>query len=173
MNHIKLFESFDMTISPEEFQAEMDKAIAMDNHLDAQAHIRKTISDNPEIKTNPKLMEIMKKVAAWADSLTPEQQDEMRAAAGVDRGGNDMVNPVPAPQNKYQPMGNQSDLAVSSLSISPGELETEIDKAISMGSRSAGSMHIRRILSDNPGIRSSKSHLQKLGKFASWMLGGK
>ena len=197
MKHVKLFESFDIAISPEEFEAEIDKAIAMDNHLDTQAHIRKTISDNPGIRTNRKFMMPLKKMAAWADSLTPEQQDEMRAAAAAERGDNAMLNPVPAPQNKYQPMGNQSDYArgkerqrvkgiesaeaeerakeresaLASLNISPEELEAEIDKAVGMGNPEDAINHMKGIILDNPGIKVSASHVAKLGKFTAWMLG--
>ena len=197
MKHVKLFESFDIAISPEEFEAEIDKAIAMDNHLDTQAHIRKTISDNPGIRRNREFMKMMQKMASWADSLTPEQQDEMRAAAAAERGDNAMVNPVPAPQNKYQPMGNQSDYArrkerqrikgiesaeaderakeresaLASLNISPEELETEIDKAIDMGNTEDARNHMKGIILDNPGVKMSAPHLVKLGKFTSWMLG--
>lgn len=81
MNHIKLFESFDERMSPEEYGQELDRILQSGgDHLEIAREIRDLNQENDYVKTDRAYAVKMNKVAQWADSLSDEQRDELRAA---------------------------------------------------------------------------------------------
>ena len=74
MKHVKLFESFDTMISPEEFEAGINNAREM-GHLEAARYIRNIGRENPGMKMSRPHMH---KIKAFADSLPPEQLEDVR-----------------------------------------------------------------------------------------------
>jgi hypothetical protein len=80
MKHVKLFESFDTMTSPEELEQEIDNILQSgeDHHKIARA-IRNLSSSIGSLRYDKSYAIKMKKVADWADSLSDEQRDELRA----------------------------------------------------------------------------------------------
>jgi hypothetical protein len=194
MKHIKLFESFDTMISPEEFEAEVDKAIGMGDAAQSIAHLHSVMDANPEILKSPKSANAAKKYLAWRESLPPEDQAIIYQASYERNARKRAEETTPeAPKNDYYPMGvgmpgsskiererkagekeesarrkAEIDQAVAGLTITPEEYEAHVDKAIAMEDPTQSAEYLHSIHAENPGILHSDSHFSKLYKYGKW-----
>jgi hypothetical protein len=85
MKHIQLFEGWEQMemgfeMSPEQFDQEIDNAIATMSPEDAARHIKGILDSNPTLKGEKasSALPSMKKIANYLDSLTPDKQDQLR-----------------------------------------------------------------------------------------------
>lgn len=74
MKHVKLFESFNTMISPEEFEAGINKAKEM-GHIEGGRYIRNAGKANPGM---PMSRAHTYKIKTFVDSLSPEQLEDIR-----------------------------------------------------------------------------------------------
>ena len=81
MNHIKLFEAFEGKMSPEEYEQEIDNILqGGGDHLEIVRKLTDLNREHDYVKRDREYGIKLKKVGEWADSLSDEQKDELRAA---------------------------------------------------------------------------------------------
>jgi hypothetical protein len=136
-------------ISPEEFKAEIDKAIEM-GHMEGSDHIRNVVKANPGIRTS---REHVTHIKDFVNSLSDEQR---REAIELN------------PDHKAEIEQTEDSLS-DEIMISPEEFKAEVDKAIEMG-KVDGSLHIKNIIKANPDIVLSKEHIIQIKAFADALL---
>jgi septin family protein len=80
MKHVKLFESFEIEMTPEEFGQKIDDILQSGgDHLAITRALKRLISSTERYRYNKAYTAQLKELSPWIDSLSDEEKEEVKA----------------------------------------------------------------------------------------------